>query len=68
MPVSVSFVEVTSVTDDHQGAGLKGTIETIDNRTDFRNYMQNYAFARGGNNVRVLRREGPRDEGFVRST
>lgn len=52
-------------TSDGAGAGLKGTIETIDNRTDFRNYMQNYAFARGGNNVRVLRREGPRDEGFL---
>ena len=31
------------------GTGLKGVYEGIDNRTDFKQYMQNYAVARGGN-------------------
>jgi hypothetical protein len=47
------------------GLGLKATIETIDNRGDFKTYMQNYAFARGSAPSRGLRREGPSDEGFV---
>ena len=47
------------------GPGLKATIETIDNRGDFKTYMQNYAFARGSAPPRGPRREGPSDEGFV---
>lgn len=40
-------------------------METIDNRGDFKTYMQNYAFARGGSVPRGPRRDGPSDEGFV---
>ncbi|KZT25115.1 RhoGAP-domain-containing protein [Neolentinus lepideus HHB14362 ss-1] len=47
------------------GPGLKATTETIDNRADFRVYMQNYAYAHGGANFRGPRREGPADKGFV---
>lgn len=49
------------------GIGLKAVIETIDNRGDFKKYMQNYAFARGSAPSRGPRREGPSDEGFVSS-
>jgi Rho GTPase-activating protein RGD1 len=48
------------------GPSLKSIIESIDNRGDFKVYMQNYAYAHGGQ-VRGPRREGPQDEGFVRS-
>jgi hypothetical protein len=47
------------------GLGLKATIETIDNRGDFKTYMQNYAYARGNAPPRGPRREGPSDEGFL---
>lgn len=47
------------------GLGLKASIETIDNRADFKVYMQHYAYARGGNAPRGPRREGPSEEGFV---
>ena len=50
------------------GLGLKASIETIDNRGDFKVYMQHYAFARGPNAPRGPRREGPTEEGFVSST
>lgn len=46
------------------GPGLKGVIESIDNRGDFKVFMQNYAYAHGGQ-MRGPRREGPQDEGFV---
>jgi hypothetical protein len=46
--------------------GLKATLEMIDNRGDFKAYMQNYAYARGPATPRGPRREGPSDEGFVR--
>ena len=46
-----------------KGPGLKATFEAIDNRTDFKSYMQNYAVAR--NIPRGPRREGPYEEGFV---
>lgn len=49
----------------YAGLGLKATIETIDNRGDFKTYMQNYAFARGNAPPRGPRRDGPSDEGFV---
>lgn len=48
-----------------QGQGLKATIESIDNRSDFKIYMQNYAYARGNVPTRGPRRDGPADEGFV---
>ncbi|KDR67998.1 hypothetical protein GALMADRAFT_257554 [Galerina marginata CBS 339.88] len=48
-----------------EGLGLKTTIETIDNRGDFKTYMQNYAFARGSAPPRGPRREGPSEEGFL---
>jgi hypothetical protein len=47
------------------GTGLKAAIESIDNRGDFRIYMQNYVYARGGAVARGPRRDGPSDEGFV---
>ncbi|KAF9054607.1 GTPase activating protein [Panaeolus papilionaceus] len=55
----------TLVPPNEEGLGLKATIETIDNRSDFKTYMQNYAFARGGAPPRGPRREGPQDEGFL---
>lgn len=48
-----------------KGIGLKALVESIDNRADFKTYMQNYAYARGGA-PRGPRREGPAEEGFVR--
>ena len=45
--------------------GLKTAIEMIDNRGDFKVFMQNYAYAHGGTVPRGPRREGPADEGFV---
>jgi len=51
---------------EFQGVGLKALTESIDNRTDFKTYMQNYAYARGGA-PRGPRREGPAEEGFVRA-
>lgn len=51
-------------TNDIIGPGLKPTIESIDNRLDFKTYMQNYAYAHGGQS-RGPRRDGPREEGFV---
>ncbi|KAI0251408.1 hypothetical protein BJV78DRAFT_1211324 [Lactifluus subvellereus] len=46
------------------GPGLKSTIESIDNRSDFKVYMQNYAYAHGGVQ-RGPRRTGPEHEGFL---
>ncbi|KAK4689393.1 Rho GTPase-activating protein RGD1, partial [Tremellales sp. Uapishka_1] len=46
-----------------EGPGLKAIFEGIDNRTDFKSYMQNYAVARG--TPRGPRREGPYEEGFL---
>jgi hypothetical protein len=46
------------------GPGIKATIESIDNRSDFKVYMQNYAYAHGGVQ-RGPRRTGPEHEGFV---
>ncbi|KAF9786398.1 RhoGAP-domain-containing protein [Thelephora terrestris] len=47
-----------------EGPGLRAVIESIDNRGDFKTFMQNYAYAHGGQ-VRGPRREGPQDEGFL---
>lgn len=53
-------------------AGLKATMDSIDNRGDFKTYMQNYTVAFNSGSVgagtisgRILRREGPWEEGFV---
>ncbi|PIL25298.1 transporter [Ganoderma sinense ZZ0214-1] len=45
--------------------GLKATMESIDNRTDFKIWMHSYAIAHGGANNRGPRRNGPQDEGFL---
>lgn len=50
----------------YKGNGLKALFESIDGRADFKTYMQNYAYARGGT-PRGPRREGPVEEGFVSS-
>lgn len=50
------------------GLGLKATIETIDNRSDFKTYMHNYVYARGSGAPKGPRREGPPEEGFVSSS
>ncbi|KIJ55136.1 hypothetical protein M422DRAFT_151215 [Sphaerobolus stellatus SS14] len=50
---------------DRDALGLRGAVEIIDNRQDFRVYMQNYAVAHAQSGVRTLRREGPWQEGFV---
>lgn len=55
----------TLVPANEEGLGLKATIELIDNRGDFKTYMQNYAFARGGAAPKGPRRDGPQDEGFL---
>lgn len=60
-----ALVFVPILTFFFEGLGLKATIELIDNRGDFKTYMQNYAFARGGVVPRGPRRDGPQDEGFV---
>ncbi|KAE8257732.1 hypothetical protein A4X13_0g2159 [Tilletia indica] len=44
--------------------GLKHAIETIDNRGDFKQFMQNYIVVHGST-YRGPRREGPPEEGFV---
>lgn len=46
------------------GPGLKAIFEAIDNRTDFKNYMQNYAVARGA--PKGPRRDGQYEDGYVR--
>ncbi|KAK6906409.1 hypothetical protein I203_100394 [Kwoniella mangroviensis CBS 8507] len=46
-----------------EGPGLKTIYESIDNRTDFKSYMQNYAVARG--TPKGPRRDGPYEEGFL---
>ncbi|BEJ16227.1 hypothetical protein CspHIS471_0508320 [Cutaneotrichosporon sp. HIS471] len=48
---------------DPEDAGMKAIFDLIDNRSDFRAYMQNYAVAR--NAPRGPRREGLYDEGYV---
>ncbi|TCD69443.1 hypothetical protein EIP91_007569 [Steccherinum ochraceum] len=43
--------------------GLKAIFESVDNRSDFKTYMQNYAYAHVG--PKGPRREGPPEEGFL---
>ncbi|KAK1922699.1 hypothetical protein DB88DRAFT_496005 [Papiliotrema laurentii] len=46
-----------------EAPSLRGVFESIDNRTDFKSYMQNYVVARG--TPRAPRRDGPYEEGFL---
>ncbi|KIL65575.1 hypothetical protein M378DRAFT_125410 [Amanita muscaria Koide BX008] len=54
----------TLIPPQEEGLGLKATIETIDNRGDFKIFMQHYVYARGSV-FKGPRREGPADEGFL---
>ena len=51
-------------TDVAPSSGLKGAVETIDNRADFKQYMANYQVAHGRDH-KGPRREGPYEEGFL---
>ncbi|OWZ38970.1 GTPase activating protein [Cryptococcus neoformans Tu259-1] len=53
---------LNSLGSPEEGSGLKAIFENIDNRTDFKSYMQNYAVAKG--TPRGPRREGPYDQGY----
>jgi hypothetical protein len=48
-----------------EGLGLKAIMESIDNRSDFKAYVQNYRIVHQGTG-RGPRREGPAEQGFVR--
>jgi hypothetical protein len=61
----LSEADMVCLTVSASGPGLKATIESIDNRSDFKIYMQNYAYARGSAPPRGPRRDGPAEEGFV---
>ncbi|KAJ2911869.1 hypothetical protein MD484_g8549, partial [Candolleomyces efflorescens] len=45
---SIVLSDGSTLVPTDEGVGLKATIETIDNRGDFKTYMQNYVYARGG--------------------
>ncbi|KAI0675918.1 GTPase activating protein [Trametes maxima] len=63
---SIVHSDATIITPpDENSPGLKATMESIDNRTDFKTYMQAYIYAHGGTNTRGPRRTGPPDEGFL---
>lgn len=49
-----------------EGHGLKGIIESIDAREDFKIFMQQYALAWQMSGQRGPRREGPDEDDFVR--
>lgn len=50
-----------------EGPGLKSIAESIDNKDDFKSFMQNYAVSFAASGQKVLRREGPPEEGFVKT-
>ncbi|KAK2465708.1 hypothetical protein APHAL10511_002252 [Amanita phalloides] len=56
----------TLIPPHEEGLGLKATIETIDNRGDFKTFMQNYVYARGSA-IKGPGREGPADGGLLLS-
>jgi len=62
--LTVSPPNINSILEE--GPGLKAIAESIDNRDDFKNFMQNYAVTFAASGQKVLRREGPPEEGFVR--
>lgn len=47
-------------------SGLKNAVDSIDNRADFKTFVQNYQVAHG-RDYRGPRRDGPYEEGFVSS-
>ncbi|UZJ56073.1 hypothetical protein CBS101457_005393 [Exobasidium rhododendri] len=55
---------ITPVSTVDGSVGLKAAVEGIDNRADFKTFMQNYSVIHGRDN-RGPRREGPYEEGFV---
>lgn len=57
---------ITPVSTADGSVGLKSAVESIDNRIDFKTFMQNYTVAHG-RDYRGPRREGPYEEGFVPS-
>ena len=57
-------VRVTNFSSEDK-KGLKAVIESIDNRADLNHFMTNYAIAHEGSSNRI-RRDGPREEGYVR--
>ena len=50
------------LTSTYTGIGLKSTIDSIHSRTDFKIYMQNYAYACGGDTPRGPRHEGSAED------
>lgn len=57
---------VTPITTMDGATGLKSAAEAIDNRSDFKQFMQNYQVLHG-REYRGPRREGPYEEGFVQA-
>lgn len=57
---------ITPVSTVDGSTGLKAAVEGIDNRSDFKTFMQNYSVAHG-RDYRGPKREGPYEEGFVPS-
>jgi hypothetical protein len=57
---------ITPVSTVDGSVGLKAAVEGIDNRADFKTFMQNYSIAHA-RDYRGPRREGPYEEGFVPS-
>lgn len=49
------------------GPGLKSVVDVIDVREDFKAFMQHFTLSWQMSGQRGPRREGPADEGFVRS-
>ncbi|KAG8757902.1 hypothetical protein FRC14_001200 [Serendipita sp. 396] len=50
--------------EEGDGPGLKAIMESIDNRTDFKSYVQNYRIAHP-NFPRTPRRDGPPEHGYL---
>lgn len=50
------------------GQGMKTAIETIDGREDFKTFMNQYGVSWQMSGQRGPRREGPPEDGFVRSS
>lgn len=65
-PPSSTLHDESSPLTTRKAEGLKSLVEKIDNSVDFKSFMQNYAVTFAASGQRVLRREGPPEEGFVR--
>jgi len=57
---------LTSPASIEDGPGLKNIVESVDNREDFKVFMQNYAVTFAQSGIKVPRRDGPEEEGFVK--